>query len=246
MSGLIFLSASYVASFQNWIALNSVSLNNVNKQEVNLGYPTVGIRSIVSDSYLPSPTLSLVAKPLTTNNVIEPAKNRTLEKQPESYIATTPVFNADSVSNSSENKVFVDKQSIPTTAANRVLPMIAELEKEVIVEFTADYSDRDIQKALSRLLVQPQYLDANDLITSNVINTRLKPYLYGSALNQYEKPIRYPAQAFKYAEYLVLNNTKTINDEQGQFKVVTIPLTERKLPGAIQTYQAWVNEYAKK
>lgn len=255
MSGLVLLSASYVAPFQNWVSLNSVSLNNHKEQQVVNVFEQVGIRSIVSEDRLSKPLLSILPENSAADKNVTIVKKQTPLEQDEPF-TKQPLYSLPTL-----NKAVYQPQVIQevtplepedyqktskTPMADKILPLVVELEDEIIVEFTADYTDRDIQKVISRLLVQSKSLNVNDLVTNQVINTRLKPYLYGKALDQYENPIRYPAQAYKYAEYLVLNNRENIHDEQGQFKVITIPLTEHQLPRAIQNYQAWVKEYAKK
>jgi len=265
VSSLILLSASYVAPFQNWVVLNAVSANTPLNAGINSVFDGVGIRAIVSENKLPSTAFSLPAKTERQTIDLNTVKNQTSKQSLSNHLegqSSNPqnkdqvVFNNEdersyqhnfTQNRFKENELINDSNiQTNTTSSIKNPPLVVELDKKVLVEFSTDYSEQEMQKALSRLLVQPYHLNADDLISSNVINTRLKPYLYGKALNEYKKPVRYPAQAFKYAEYLMLNNSETVQDEQGEFKVVTIPLTEHQLPRSIKNYQAWVKEYAKK
>lgn len=255
MFALILLSASYVVSFQNWMTLNSAALKGSNKQEVTNVYGAIGLRSIVSENYLPSRSSLISEKDILDNELAESAKKSTPIEFKASDAETgldyrsysTPYENQTGNENGlSAPNILINKPPSTLVTLDKSAPLVVELDNEVMVEFTADYSEREMQKALSRLLVQPNYLDADDLVSSAAIDTRLKPYLYAKALNQYKKPIRYPAQAFRYAEYLLINHRQKVEDEQGVFTVVTIPLTELQIPNSIKSYQAWVNEYAKK
>lgn len=265
ISGLILLSASYVGSFQNWVVLNAASANTPLNSGLNPVFGGVGIRAIVSDNKLSSAAFSLPVNTQSQTIDLSTVKNQTSKQQMNGQLKSElsnsqnknqVIFNNDDgrsyqhhlVQNHfKEDKRIKDSNiQIELASSTKNPPLVVELDKEVLVEFSADYTAQEMQKALSRLLVQPNHLDADDLISSNVINTRLKPYLYGKALNEYKKPVRYPAQAFKYAEYLMLNRSEKVQDEQGEFKVVTIPLTEHQLPKSIKNYQAWVKEYAKK
>ena len=263
VSGLILLSASYVAPFQNWVVLNSVSANTSLNSGANPVFDGVGIRTIVSENRLSPAGYSLPVKAEHYSIDLTTVKNQTPKEQEGNQLDSQVsdrqnqnqvIFdNRDNWDNRSHQgdlikDNLIENNDVKTNSASSTKnpPLVVELDNEVLVEFSADYSEHEMQKALSRLLVQPNHLDADDLVSSNVINTRLKPYLYGKALNEYKKPVRYPAQAFRYAEYLMLNNSEKVQDEQGEFKVITIPLTEHKLPQSIKNYQAWVKEYAKK
>ncbi|MDX1352028.1 MAG: murein transglycosylase domain-containing protein [Thiomicrorhabdus sp.] len=250
MFALLLLSASYINAFQNWVFLNSSSLKGYEKQVVTPVFNDVGIRSIVSENRLLTPSFSTETKLDNPPSDLLAVKKQTFdENQADMFMPIASISPATFIDESRFDKELGVNKHLSETSNNNIMqspPLIVELDNEVLVEFSADYSHSAMQKALARLLVLPKQLNADDVISSDAINTSLKPYLYGKALNQYKKPIRYPAQAYRYAEYLLVNHTKQVEDEQGGFTVISIPLTEQLLPDSIKNYQAWVNEYATK
>ncbi|BCN92974.1 membrane-bound lytic murein transglycosylase C [Thiomicrorhabdus immobilis] len=247
VSGLILLSASYVVPFQNWILLNASVNKPTDNQRVNSVFYASGIRGMVSENSLTNNVMSSNLELIGEDNDIDGVKKQALPLDLVVGSVKTP-FNNLSQDDALrvEEKSFSNtySENLPNQVKPREIPLLVELEDEVLVEFSADYSKRDMQKALSRLLVLPERIDANRMVATEAINTRIKPYLYGRVLNEYKKPIRYPAQAFRYAESLILNHSEKVTDEQGDFVVVSIPLTEYQVPNSVKSYQAWVNQYA--
>lgn len=247
VSGLVLISASYIVPFQNWIISNASVNKPLDKQGVNAVFYTSGIRGIVSENSL---TENTILSSLELIDDVDEAKSVKKQSLPLDLVADSSrdVFNDFTqdktliTNNKYLSNVNTERQTMQAKPID--IPLLVELEHEVLVEFSADYSKNDMQKALSRLLVLPERIDANQMMATEAINTRIKPYLYGRALNEYKKPIRYPAQAFRYAEFLMLNNSEKIIDEQGDFVVVSIPLTERHVPNSVKSYQAWVSQYA--
>lgn len=230
------LSVSYLAPMQNWLVFNSVANNSIQNQMVN-GYPGVtGIRHIVSTKTVQ----------IETQNPIEQQYNaptETVKKTLEdkySYVYRSPQAAL------STNNTLVEEIKSETMLAiqSKKLPLIVELDDELIIEFTADYSYREMQRAVSRLLVMAAPLDARKMLTKQSIDTKKRPYFYHRILNQYNKEVRYPAQAYRYAEYLLMNSAQKINDEQGKFVVLSVPLTNYSLPEKVKSYQAWVNQFS--
>lgn len=238
LCGLLVLSSGYLFQLQNWLVFNSqnsIKSNNINVLPIE---GAVGIRTIVSES-----STSIVQ---TSHSQIAPVSD-SVEKmtadalqqdlKPEALQTREPI-------EASPSEPLVFSKNEPIAKELLAEPLIVELDDEILVEFPDGFSKYEIQKALARLLVVPQGLDVRQILSSNPIATSQKPYLYKKVLNQFQKPIRYPAQAYRYAEYLLLNESYMVNDEQGDFRVVKIPLNSIELPNKVKKYQAWVNQYA--
>ena len=230
------LSVSYLAPMQNWLVFNSVANNSIQNQMVN-GYPGVtGIRHIVSTK-----TVQIEAQNPIEQQYVAPTETvkKTLEDK-YSYVYRSPQAAL------STNNTLVEEIKSETTLAiqRKKLPLIVELDDELIIEFTADYSYREMQRAVSRLLVMASPLDARKMLTKQSIDTKKRPYFHHRILNQYNKEVRYPAQAYRYAEYLLMNSAQQINDEQGKFVVLSVPLTNYSLPEKVKSYQAWVDQFS--
>lgn len=230
------LSVSYLAPMQNWLVFNSVANNSIQNQMVN-GYPGVtGIRHIVSTK-----TVQIEAQNPIEQQYNAPTETvkKTLEDK-YSYVYRSPQAAL------STNNTLVEEIKSETTLAiqRKKLPLIVELDDELIIEFTADYSYREMQRAVSRLLVMASPLDARKMLTKQSIDTKKRPYFHHRILNQYNKEVRYPAQAYRYAEYLLMNSAQQINDEQGKFVVLSVPLTNYSLPEKVKSYQAWVDQFS--
>jgi len=240
LCSLLVLSSSYIYHLQNWVVFNTKQNSKVFKNNMLPTQVGVGIRSIVSSNTgslpLSRESISNIgieqSVTTTTANILTP----NLGGQAKKDMARFP----DS-SSMNKNPGMNQDNLIHT---NRTIPTIVELEDELLVEFSSDYSNYEKQKVLSRLLVVPQSLNITKILSSDPIETAKKPALYKKILDQNKKPIRYPAQAYRYAEYLMQNESEVIQDEQGEFFIVKIPLNTIELPEKVKKYQAWVNLYA--
>lgn len=230
------LSVSYLAPMQNWLVFNNIANNSIQNQMVSDYSGVTGIRHIVSTKTVQIETQNPIAQQY--NAPTETVK-KTLEDN-YSYVYRSPQAAL------STNTTFVEEIKSETTHSikSKKLPLIVELDDELIIEFTADYSYREMQRAVSRLLVMAAPLEARKMLTKQSIDTKKRPYFYHRILNQYNKEVRYPAQAYRYAEYLLMNSAQQINDEQGKFVVLSVPLTNYSLPEKVKSYQAWVNQFS--
>lgn len=230
------LSVSYLAPMQNWLVFNNIANNSMQNQMVSDYSGVTGIRHIVSTKTVQIETQNPIAQQY--NAPTETVK-KTLEDN-YSYVYRSPQAAL------STNTTFVEEIKSETTHSikSKKLPLIVELDDELIIEFTADYSYREMQRAVSRLLVMAAPLEARKMLTKQSIDTKKRPYFYHRILNQYNKEVRYPAQAYRYAEYLLMNSAQQINDEQGKFVVLSVPLTNYSLPEKVKSYQAWVSQFS--
>ena len=236
---LLVLSTGYVVQLQSWLMFNAGLENNPQKQSDKTVYSHVGIRTMVSSQ---NPIFNMNVEfsesdvtPQNETHVKTPTLASYKEKRIQSFEEPKDV-NFSTETTRPGNKLKSDRD----------FPLVVELQDEVLIEFPDQYSRFEMQKALSRLLVLPREMNAKQIVASNPIDVRQKPYLYKRVYNEYDKPVRYPAQAFKYADYLLNNFSQKINEEQEAYTVVSIPLKEVQLPTSVETYQAWVERYSKK
>ena len=236
---LLVLSAGYVVQLQSWLMFNAGLENSSQKQLDTNVYGHVGIRAMVSNKE-PVFNMDVVLSESQVNQQIEHiVKNPTLANYQESeipYLETKKEINFGIENTRPGNSLKLDRD----------FPLVVELHDEVLIEFSDQYSRFEMQKAISRLLVLPKEINAKKMIASNPIDVRQKPYLYKRVYNEYDKPVRYPAQAFRYADYLLNNFSQKVNEEQGLYTVVSIPLKDVKIPMPVKTYQAWVDQYSQK
>ncbi|MDR9499358.1 MAG: murein transglycosylase domain-containing protein [Hydrogenovibrio sp.] len=137
-----------------------------------------------------------------------------------------------------------------TNASNVVsadaVPVLIEYQDELVLEFPKQLAtNKHLKRALSRLFLAPQRLTDRALLDKTRLDLSKRPYYYRRVLDHQGKAIRYPAQAYAYAEHLLNQNAKTVSDPEGQFLLLTIPLTDYGLSDQAKTYQAWVEEYAR-
>jgi membrane-bound lytic murein transglycosylase C len=125
-------------------------------------------------------------------------------------------------------------------------PVLIEYQDELVLEFPKQLAtNKHLKRALSRLFLAPQRLTDRALLDKARLDLSKRPYYYRRVLDHQGKAIRYPAQAYAYAEHLLKQNAKTVTDPEGQFLLLTIPLTDYGLSDQAKTYQAWVEEYAR-
>ena len=235
---LLVLSTGYVVQLQSWLMFNNSLENTSKKQADSSVYNYVGIRAMVSN---PEPVFNVdegVSESLVSNQNEVYVKTPTLASDKEKTALPLAVQKEFSFSNQ-------NTRPGNTMSLDRGFPLVVELQSEVLVEFSDHYSRFEMQKAISRLLVLPSEMNAEKMVASNPIDLRQKPYLYKRVYNEYDKPVRYPAQAFRYADYLLNNFSQKVNEDQGSYTVVSIPLKEVKIPTPVKTYQAWVKQYSK-
>jgi len=247
LSGLLILSAGYVTNFHNWLVNNS----NVDNNHNVTGYQVAsGLRSIVHQEPLESNDYEGVSSKVDKflnvgdSNLTEITQGRVSGITGDSKTHVNPLISNKTDSNI--EKMASEKNSTENFDSGAVsMPLIVELDSELLVEFSESYSKSRMRNVLSRLLVVPDSLDVELVLKPIPIETRFRPYLYKRVLNEYQNPIRYPAQAFRYVDYIMNNYTKSIKEDGKMFTLVSIPLVKPSIASPIESYQAWVNEYSK-
>ena len=247
LSSFMLLGSGYLIEFQNWLAFNQSSSLNTIKQ----GSQAVsGIRSIVfqapaTEKLLTNDT-SLVDAEIDVDKIsaVNPISSKTSQIDKIPAVNTKPV---DEIFAEFVNPA--DKVMPPSVEQSKFehteLPFFSELEDELWIEFPLQWSIAKKKQAITRLLTLPDFADVQQLVSKSAIDTKAKPYYYKRVLNQYKTPIRYPAQAYRYADYLLVHQSEIISETTGDYQLIRIPLHERSLPNEVKNYHAWVETYAK-
>lgn len=124
-------------------------------------------------------------------------------------------------------------------------PILIAYDNEIIVEFPkALASEQNIKRALSRVLLSPNPFDETDLLSVAPLDYKNRPALYRKVLNNQNEPIRYPRAAFRYADYLIANHQTEVEDDEGRFIRVQIPLKPSNLAEPARQFEPWVLEFA--
>ncbi|MGC9386725.1 MAG: murein transglycosylase domain-containing protein [Hydrogenovibrio sp.] len=149
------------------------------------------------------------------------------------------------------NKAVVAADPVTTSTATSTAtsanasPVMVVYEDELVIEFPkAIASTRNIKNAVSRALLMDRPMAGPELMARDKLDLTKRPYFYRKVLDQHQQPIRYPKQAFDYADYLMQHHQQTLKDEEGEFVALHIPLHEFGLSGPAKSYQAWVKSYA--
>ncbi len=127
------------------------------------------------------------------------------------------------------------------------LPSLVIYEDELIIEFPKKVaSSKNIKQAIVRVLLSKAPYREQNLLSDERFNFKETPYFYKKIADENNHPIRYPKQAYRYANFLLANMAENFSDEEGDFVLLHIPLIQSDLTGPARDYQSWVENYAKK
>lgn len=238
----LLLASGYVVQFQNWVVFTKFSQEKSLKNNALLGVEDSGIRAIVSQETVNSLILDKEVKPiLAVPPSLAPAVDNLTDIKPVStrFVAANKATDnpVRDILSSGVEKVHIDNMQTE-------LPVIVEYDDEIIVEFSNHYSKYEIKKAISRLMVLPTRLDSIDIVSDKAIKTSEQPLLYKRIFDHNDHPIRYPAQAYRYAEYLITHELEEVQDNGVQYQLVKIPLKQYHLPNNVKRYLNSVNTYS--
>jgi membrane-bound lytic murein transglycosylase C len=122
-----------------------------------------------------------------------------------------------------------------------------QLEDEWVLEFPQNLaSKQNIMRALSRLLLSERPVSSDSLLKKTSLSYKQLPFAFGKVLNQQGKPMRYPAQVYQFADYLLEHHTENLQDDSGRYVAIHIPLAKKQTLAPVKKYDAWVKRYAKK
>ncbi|KUJ71612.1 murein transglycosylase domain-containing protein [Thiomicrospira sp. WB1] len=162
-------------------------------------------------------------------------------------VSTTSAVNKQRPSTqTTDPHVSKSTQEPRSTPSNMASPVLIEYQDELVLEFPKSLAtNQHLKRALSRLFLSPRRLTDRALLRNERLDLTQRPYYFRRILDHRGQAIRYPAQAYAYAEQLLKQNAKTVTDAEGQFLLLSIPLTDYGLSEQAKSYQAWVEEYAR-
>lgn len=232
---LLGVSSGLMMSFEQWV----IAQTQAKETPVSLKLPVEsGIRYIVSSTPQKRVSESLKSKPA---NDFESRDSNTFNRSPSLDEKQRPV-SLPNQSNSLKPPLVKPSQKQDTSQLH---PVLVVYKDELVIEFPkAIASTKNIKNAVSRVLLLSHPLSDHDLLSKDSLVLSGKPYFYRKALDQHKQPIRYPKQAYEYADYLTEHHAEEITDEEGSFIALHIPLVENGLTGPAKNYQAWVKSYA--
>lgn len=141
--------------------------------------------------------------------------------------------------------------SLPTAAVNNTTlstnlraTTVLYNDEIVLAMPKALASEQTIKRAVGRILLSAQAPETLDLLSTESIDYRQRPFLYRRVIDQDEQPIRYPRAAFRYADYLIAHHRVELEDEEGRFVHIHIPLVPSNLAEPARRYEPWVLEFA--
>jgi len=124
-------------------------------------------------------------------------------------------------------------------------PALILYEDEVVIEFTKKMAtSRNIKRAIVRVLLSKHPQSEKNLLVKASFNLKETPYFYKKIVDQNNLPIRYPKQAYDYANFILENMLEDFSDVEGDFVLVHIPLIQSNLKGAARYYQDAVENYS--
>ncbi len=232
---MLMLTASYLSNVQNWLALNQSSSQVYENQGVmpvgfagGIGVISSGLSqdsTLVEQSYSePSHALSQEADSFSTVEEELPYRSNRLNHVSERSIK--PIGGGEN--------------------SHVSTPSFIEYSDALVLEVPkALATPANLKRMVYRVLLNPSRINNQDLLSKTSIQTRHKPWFYKQVVNQMGQPIRYPAGALAYADYLLQHHSEEVKDDEGAFIVVQIPRVEHQLLTNIERYKPWVDEYSR-
>lgn len=145
------------------------------------------------------------------------------------------------------------QQNVPTQVAakqtederHKVQPLLAVYPDFLLLELPAELvSEQKVKRALARVMLSPNPHQETDLLSLTPIHYQTRPAYYRQILNQYGKPIRYPREAFVYAEYLMASFARQIAQASAAL-AIRIPLQASNLKEPARRFEPWVFQFAR-
>lgn len=227
---LLFVSGGLMAHLQNWILFNQTEeaprIFGASEDIVQANIES-GIRTmVVSEIKVIEPPVNAFKQ---TDEFVMPASNVNLSNDPFVEKAKKTAVNITS---------HVSKRKINA-------PALVIYDDELVIEVPKHLATlQNVKRIVARVLLSNKPLSENDLLTKKTINSRLKPFFYKKVLDQQLKPIRYPADAHQYTNYLLDHQTEEYADDEGNFIAIHIPLTETGVKGPAKRYENLVENFA--
>ena len=241
LSFMLMLTASYLSNVQSWLVLNQSSSQSYENQGVmpvgfagGIGVMNSGLsqdRAVAEQDYTestellePSHLLPQEADSFSTVDVVSPYHSNRLN-----YVSEHSIKPIGGGGNS----------PVPT-------PSFIEYSDALVLEVPkALATPANLKRMVYRVLLNSSRISNKDLLSTTAIQTRHKPWFYKQVVNQMGQPIRYPAGALAYADYLLQHHSQEVKDDEGAFIVIQIPRVKHQLLTNIERYKPWVDEYSR-
>jgi membrane-bound lytic murein transglycosylase C len=141
---------------------------------------------------------------------------------------------------------FKPKAAKPAEQVFDLQPVLAIYPDYLMLEFDASLiSEQNVKRALTRVFLSPEPYAEPDLLSLAPLNYRDRPAFYRQLLDHHGQPIRYPRDAFQYAEYLMRNYQAQIANPQNKPLRIRVPLHASNLQEPARQYEPWVFQFAK-
>lgn len=245
MGLLLIAGGAAFQHFQYW-AVSQMQSSNQSTPAV-LNSVTTSTMKTVSNRPLshPQPTIE---KPVNTEVKLEPVYVQVIERSAPKVINKTEINTVSSqVAVQPVAKKPVNPSLVEAKKALESLqqPILIAYDDAIVIEFPQSLaSEQNIKRALSRVLLSPQPFDETDLLSIAPLDYKKRPALYRKVLNNQNEPIRYPRAAFRYADYLMAHHQTEVEDAEGRFVRVEIPLKPSNLAEPARQFEPWVLEFA--
>ncbi len=235
LSFFLMLMASYVSNIQNWMIFNA-SQNTERYASVPSAYFSGGIGEIsysMGGKKDNEKVVALLEQSLPSTSI-----------QPQEALGETSyeLLNQDNTQTEEAYTASNEQQGINHSSSE---PVFIQYEDALVLEVPKLMAAPDVLKRMiSRVLLSPFKVNHRDLLDTSAISTRYKPWFYQQVFNQFGHPIRYPADAYAYAEYVLAHYVTHVTDEEGEFVLVQIPRVKPDGLSYVERYKTWVDEYA--
>lgn len=235
---LLFAAGSAFSGFQSWVQYQAVNPKEAFVQP----YEVSGIRLMSSTSQPTNERKIEPPIPAVDNDV---KKSTLVETLPLAEEVSKPRVTVQYENSSVEAVENSSLAASPLVEESTLQPTIVMYENELVIEFPESAATKDqMKRAIARLLLSDDPFSEN-LLSRDRLDFQNRPHFYRQVLDQNRKTIKYPANAFDYADYLLNSeHVEKLEDEEGSFVAVSIPLVKPNYPKPVEQYQHWVSEYA--
>ena len=126
-----------------------------------------------------------------------------------------------------------------------VTPLIRESQSHLTLMFLPSQTSKTlIKRALARLVLSPTRPKASELLARTALNIAQKPYYFERIVDHEGQPIRYPAQAYRFAEHLLAHQGQAAG--QGEEVRFQIPLEPVAFVQRAQAFSHAVRRHAQR
>lgn len=140
----------------------------------------------------------------------------------------------------------LEKTDLQKDATN-LTPVLVAYADQIIIEFPKKIATNiNMRRAIARVILSNQPFYEENLLATTAFNVKEQPYFYRKIVDQNNRSIRFPKQAYSYANFLVQNLAKDFSTQDNKFVLINIPLRQPSLQGKAQKYEVLVNKYSAK